>query len=97
MFCIVCGHSIPDHLESECDKLEGRGTLKGRTYAFVYSVCPECSKRIDSFLAGGDEGAKRREYENKLYDSGLSKEEVDAKMKDFDTQLFGETTFGSVK
>jgi hypothetical protein len=91
MYCAFCGHSIPPNLQGKSALLVGKGieNTSKKTYTFRFTLCGECSDKIDSHLKGGEEGALRREFEDKLYNEGCKPEEIEQKLRDFDTKTFG--------
>ena len=89
MYCVVCGNMIPKEMEGDVTSLMGRGQEKGKTFSFTFTLCSECSARIDAHANGGEEKAQRRKYEMELLDQLLKPEEVERRLKDFDQKMFG--------
>jgi hypothetical protein len=89
MFCVDCGNIIPKEQEGDITSLIGRGTDKGKHFSFTFTLCSECSARIDAHASGGEERAKRRHYEMELLDQLLKPEEVERRLKEFDQKIFG--------
>jgi len=89
MFCVDCGNIIPKEMEGDVTTLLGRGQEKGKTFSFTFTLCSECSARIDAHANGGEEKAQRRKYEMELLDQLLKPEEVERRLKDFDQKMFG--------
>ena len=89
MFCVDCGNVIRKEQEGEITEIIGRGQEKGKTFSFKFTLCSECSARIDAHAQGGEEKAKRRMYEMELLDQLLKPEEVERKLKEFDQKMFG--------
>jgi hypothetical protein len=91
MYCAFCGHTIPPTVQGKSALLVGKGieSESKKAYTFRFTLCGECGERIDNNLKGGEEGALRREYEDKLYNEGCKPDEITQKMRDFDTKTFG--------
>lgn len=92
MYCAYCGHTIPKEMEDKSEQIVGKGIESGgKTYTFHYRICHCCVEKINDYLKGGEEAALRREFEDKLFNEGGTQEEIESKMRDFDTKTFGKS------